>query len=121
MSNELGTPIVTYCAADTRRNATNFTSDFKNENISFFVGVEANKRDPRAWLCGDRNITNGTPPDPTILTLETGQSAGWNEQLHDRCGNVAVMDGSVHQLSNADLRRMQREENGWTIRFALPE
>ncbi|HXS67244.1 MAG TPA: type II secretion system protein, partial [Candidatus Polarisedimenticolia bacterium] len=114
MSNELSTPRVVYCATDTQRSATNFGNDFNNERVSFFVGLDARKDDPRSLLFGDRNITNEITPDQSIMTLEAGQLAGWNEKMHNRCGNVAAMDGSVHQLSNADLRRMLKETSGWT-------
>jgi prepilin-type processing-associated H-X9-DG protein len=120
MSNELSTPVVVWCPADPRVHATNFTY-FANENISFFVGLDAKPSDRRAWLFGDRNITNGLAAQYTIMNLASGQSAGWDNQLHDRCANVAFGDGHVEQLSNADLRRTLKEAVGWTNRLALPE
>lgn len=121
ISNELLSPLNMSCPAETRQRATNFTTDLKNETISYFVGIDAKKSDPRGLLLGDRNITNGLLLDHTILTLETGQSAGWNSELHNQCGNVALMDGSVQQLSNRNLQRMLKETGVWTNRLALPE
>jgi hypothetical protein len=44
MSNELSTPILVLCPQDLNRNyATNFTDDFNNSRISYFVVVDANK------------------------------------------------------------------------------
>lgn len=120
MSNELSTPMVAYCPADTRVRATNFTY-FANENISFFVGLDAKPRDPRAWLFGDRNITNGFALDHTIMTLPPGKSARWDTQLHDRCGNLALADGSVEMLSNNGLLDKLNKNTSWTNRLALPE
>ena len=119
MSNELGTTYVVFCPADTRQRSTNFIN-FENQNISYFIGLDASKGNPQAWLCGDRNITNGSAPKSKVMTLESGQSAGWTEELHDRCGNVALADGSVRQISNAGLLNMLKT-GGWTNRVALPE
>jgi hypothetical protein len=126
MSNELSTPMAVSCPADTRMIATNFSSgnfasDFSDQKISYFVGVDASTNSPRAWLCGDRNITNGISPSRGHLTLATGQSAGWTSELHDGCGNVAFSDGSVLQISNRELRDTMRKSNGWTNRIILPE
>jgi hypothetical protein len=122
MSNELTTTIITCCPADTRyaHHATNFTY-FNNQDISYFVGCDADTNIPNAWLCGDRNITNGFSPNRSIITVEAGQSAGWNKELHDRCGNVALAHGSVQQISNVELRSALKNTAGWTNRIALPE
>jgi hypothetical protein len=120
MSNELSTPIVVWCPADTRRDATNFTH-FQNENVSFFVGLDASKSNRQAWLCGDRNLTNGLALNHTTMKLESGQSAGWTKELHDRCGNVALADGSVQKISNVELRNTLKNAAGLTNRLALPE
>jgi hypothetical protein len=120
MSNELSTPSIVGCPADTRNRATNFTY-FGNQNISYFVGLNANSTDQRTVLCGDRNITNGFAPNNGIITLESGQAAGWNRELHDRCGNVAPGDGSVQQISNARLQNTLTTTKGWKNRIALPD
>jgi type II secretory pathway pseudopilin PulG len=120
MSNELSATVILRCPADARPCATNWTY-LKNQNISFFVGLDAIKTNPKGWLCGDRNITNGLATDQTVMTLEAGQSAGWTEALHNKCGNVALADGSVRQLSNSDLRKILQSASGWTNHLALPE
>jgi hypothetical protein len=119
MSNELSTPYIVFCPADTRQHSTNFTY-FQNQNISYFVGLDASKVHPQAWLCGDRNITNGLALNHNIMALEAGQSTKWTDELHKRCGNVALMDGSVQQLSNSDLRRTMKNASIGTNRIALP-
>jgi len=120
MSNELSATMILRCPADARPCATNWTY-LRNQNISFFVGLDARKTNPQAWLCGDRNITNGLSPNRGIMTLKAGQPAGWTEALHNKCGNVALADGSVQQLSNSDLRKILQSASGWTNRLSLPE
>ena len=65
MSNELTTPKIVLCPADSggnRKEATNFfmitgKGDFiNNKRISYFVGVDADETKPSMLLSGDRNI-----------------------------------------------------------------
>jgi hypothetical protein len=121
MSNELSTTRIVNCPADTRDCATNFVN-FQNQNISYFVGMDANQSNSQAWLCGDRNITNGFASQNELLTLESSQALGWTEQLHNGCGNVALADGSmVQQISNSRLRRTLKTTKNWKNRIALPD
>src|ERR1017187_7362001 len=55
MSNELSTPKILFCPADTRTVANNFAR-LKNQNVSYFVGLEAKDTFPQRFLDGDRNI-----------------------------------------------------------------
>jgi len=123
MSNELSTTIVIACPADTRyfkTFATNFT-DLNNQNISYFVGLDANTNNAHGWLCGDRNITNGFASKHGVLTLQNGQTLSWTTEMHNQCGNVALADGSVQQMSNRGLRRLMNTNAAWSNRIALPE
>src|SRR6266496_2739087 len=59
LSNELSTPKILVCRADSKRvPATNFTSDFSNQKISYFVGLNLVQSNANGFLSGDRNITN---------------------------------------------------------------
>jgi len=103
MSNELSTPKVVICPADSRLAATNFAF-LRNSNVSFFIGLSATETDPQSLLAGDRNLTNGTPVRNGILELTTNHIARWTSELHNRCGNIALSDGSVQQMTDAGLQ-----------------
>jgi type II secretory pathway pseudopilin PulG len=122
MSNELSTPKILACPADTRTAADNFTR-LKNQNVSYFVGLEANDMNPQMFLDGDRNITGGSEPQNGILKLVPGQRASWTEKIHVNQGNVGLSDGSVQQYSNAMLSNALKNSgdptNTW--RISLPE
>lgn len=108
MSNELSTPIVLICPAETDRNrsmATNFVN-FNNSNISFFVGVVSNDSDPPLILSGDHNITNATRVKNGLLELTTNNLAGWTAEMHNKVGNIALADGSVQQVSIVGLQQL---------------
>jgi prepilin-type processing-associated H-X9-DG protein len=122
MSNELSTPKILVCPEDTRVAAVNFAR-LKNQNVSYFVALEANDANPQRLLDGDRNITGSSAPENGILKLVPGGPAGWTSALHNNQGNVGLADGSVQEFSNAGLRNALKNSgdptNTW--RIALPE
>jgi competence protein ComGC len=122
MSNELSTPQILICPADTRVAAANFIR-LKNRNVSYFVGLDADDTHPQMLLDGDRNITADTEPENGILKLIPGQRVSWTETMHVNQGNVGLADGSVQQLSNSGLHSVLQNSgdptNTW--RIALPE
>jgi prepilin-type processing-associated H-X9-DG protein len=122
MSNELSTPKILICPADTRTVAYNFAR-LKNQNVSYFVGLEANDANPQRFLDGDRNITGGSEPENGILKLVPGGPIGWTTAIHNNQGNLGLADGSVQQYSSSALRQALKSSgdptNTW--RIALPE
>jgi type II secretory pathway pseudopilin PulG len=122
MSNELNTPKILICPADTRIVANNFAR-LKNQNVSYFVGLEANDAFPQRFLDGDRNITGENNPENGILKLVPGQRVSWTQTIHVNQGNIGLSDGSVQQLSNSGLREALRNSGNTTNtwRISLPE
>src|ERR1017187_6706284 len=96
MSNELSTPKILVCPADDRTAAASFAK-LKNQNVSYFVGLDAEETRPQMLLTGDRNVTNGIAPEHSILKLVPDQPAGWTEAMHNGVGNIGLADGSVQQ------------------------
>jgi hypothetical protein len=120
MSNELATPQVLFCPADTARTlAPNFNS-FGNSNISYFIGLDLTRADPQAIWAGDRNITNGTPITDGILELTPQRPAGWTAELHKKIGNLALGDGSIQQISSSGLQNAVTNSHNFTNRFQMP-
>lgn len=122
MSNELSTPKVLVCPADSkRRAATNFTTDFAGNHISYFIGLEANETThPYTLLSGDRNITNGTKPINGLLEVTTNQQLGWTAEFHNGAGNVGLGDGSVQQITTIGLRNLVKNTCLATNRLLFP-
>jgi type II secretory pathway pseudopilin PulG len=122
MSNELSTPRILICPADTRIVANDFVR-LENQNVSYFVDLDANDNFPQRFLDGDRNITGDSEPENGILKLVPGQSASWTETIHVNQGNVGLADGSVQQYSNSGLQNALQNSGGptntWHI--SLPE
>jgi prepilin-type processing-associated H-X9-DG protein len=122
MSNELSTPKILRCPADTNRPfATNFTDDFDNSKVSYFVGLDANETRTEMLLSGDRNLTtNGVAVKRGLVTLTTNSLAGWTSQIHSNQGNICLADGSVQQLTSAKLRAALQNSGAATNRLVFP-
>lgn len=129
MSNELSTPKVVFCPADTIQShvqaATNFASlgvgnDFSQSKCSFFIGPDANESDPQMLLYGDLNIgfqavAGSSSPSAnrfntfqTIIPAAGGlTTSGWSytTETHNKVGNLCLSDGSVQQVSITGLKQ----------------
>jgi competence protein ComGC len=101
---ELGTPKVVICPNDEKRKTANNFTNFSNNNVSYFIGLDASEANPQSIVSGDRNITNGFSPRNGILDLATNQMVGFTDEIHKKQGNLALGDGSVQQVSSARLR-----------------
>lgn len=105
MSNELSTPKILYCTADTEQvAATNFTTGFSDANISYFFNLDGNEAWPQMILTGDDNLAvNDVPARTGILTLSTNSSVAWTSARHKFVGNLGIADGSVQQVTTHGL------------------
>lgn len=119
MSNELNSPSILICPADSRTPATNFLS-LQNCNLSYFVGIDADETGPQMFLAGDYNLTNGSPVKNGILEVTTNQPTGWTSKMHDRVGNVGFTDGSVAQMDTAQLQDAVAHTSLVTNRLQMP-
>jgi len=135
MSNELSTPKILFCPQETdpnRQSATTFASTvpagstnqipFTNDNnISYFVGVDAVDTSPQMLLTGDRNLAvNGVLVRRRLLNLSSNSIVTWANPRHEKGGNISLADGSVVQLSDKGLRKAFWQSGSATNRLQLP-
>jgi prepilin-type processing-associated H-X9-DG protein len=122
MSNELGTPLLLYCTADKDHSrATNFTTDFNNSKISYFVGLNADQDHPQTFLSGDDNFAiDGVPVKSGLLELLTNAPISWTAARHVNQGNIGLADGSVQQATSSYLRQSLQQTGLATNRLAIP-
>jgi len=113
VSNELTTPLVLTCAADTRKPVkrdfagqillTNFAA-LTDANISYFVSLDATPEMPQALLSGDRNmLVKGVPIQSGMFVLTTNSVVMWSRTMHKLKGNVALGDGGIQRLDGVRL------------------
>ena len=122
MSNELNTPKLLLCPADTDRSvASNFQTHLSGRNISYFVGLAADTNSPQAFLSGDGNFEiGGATVKSGLLEFSMNTPIAWTTARHHRAGNIGFADGSVQELSNSDLTNCLQQTGLATNRLAIP-
>jgi len=118
LSSELVTPRVVICPADSRLPAASFAS-FRNDNLSYFVGANADLAQANSILAGDRNITNDWLPAASLLQLGPNQYLRWTHELHHFRGNLLFSDGHVEEPNNLSLKR-KNDQSPAVAAFFLP-
>jgi hypothetical protein len=105
MSNELATPKVLICPADTNGcYADNFCVNFGRTNVSYFVGLDATDENTNSILVGDDNLAiKGEPVKPGVFELSSNARVAWTSERHHFSGYVGLVDGSVYTLTNSEL------------------
>ena len=132
VSNQLATPRILACPADTdKRAATDFSgspnggfvnSGFRNNAVSYFIGSDVSVAAvlPQGILCQDRNVRVDTYGSCSIGVanlpqLSRGSSlVAWTNGLHYPIGNVLLNDGRVVEASTDTLRQVVNtgDDNG---------
>ena len=121
MSNQLSTPRILHCPADTDGSATNSWSGLNNQNVSYFVGLDASPDYPQAILSGDDNFQiNGVPVKPGLLELSTNAPIAWSAARHKFAGNILLADGSVQSVTISGLTNLLHQTGLATNRLAIP-
>ncbi len=120
ISNELSTPKVLLCPEDKER-TTAIDWLIGNQNISYFVGLNASETNVNSILSGDRNLmTNGVPVGTGLVELTTKLTAAWTARIHKNAGNVLLGDGHVDALSNNRLQEQLIDSGVATNRLLIP-
>ncbi|NOS72666.1 MAG: type II secretion system protein [Verrucomicrobia bacterium] len=136
MSNELSTPKILFCPQDGNPNRIQATAfdltaqpaysgpvPFTNDNnVSYFVGVEADEVYPTRILAGDSNLEmNQKTVAHGFLNLWTNSPVRWDKTRHEKqCGNIALADGSVQNCTKAQLQKLLAETLIQTNRLLIP-
>ncbi len=118
LSNELVTPKLVICPADTRVPAASF-STLDNENLSYFAGINAEYAKPNSILAGDRNLTNDLVLPGSVQRLGPDSSLRWTEELHLFKGNLLFSDGRVEEKNTPGLIAVNSQSPP-TALLALP-
>jgi hypothetical protein len=135
LSNELVSPKVLVCPADTGRHyATNFMNDLNHQTISYFVALDAEDKYPQMILSGDDNLEiNGVRVHSGILNLPPNTSIEWTKnerhwlepqrsilKRHLRFGTIGLAEGSVQISTVSGLKSALVNTGAVTNRFVIP-
>jgi hypothetical protein len=120
LSNEFSVPKSVICPSDTRSAATNWTS-FANENVSYFIGLDANDTQPNMVLSGDRNLTLEGRLLTGVVSLGTNSPVAWTKDMHRQSGNIGLADGSVQKVTTHLLRQQLAHSGDSTNLLVFPQ
>jgi prepilin-type processing-associated H-X9-DG protein len=106
LSNVMSTPKILVCPADTGHiPATNWTTDFNNSHISYFLNLDASEAYPQEIMDGDDNLAiDGMPVKSGLVLLPANAAITWTAERHGRVGNLGFADGSVAEVSSSGLQ-----------------
>lgn len=136
LSNELSTPKILFCPQDAGTNRVQTTAfwpapyrvsnqnDYfrSDNNVSYFIGMEADEVHPERILAGDSNLElNQKTVARGFLNLWTNAPVRWDKTRHEKqCGNIALADGSVQNCTKAQLQKLLAETLIQTNRLLIP-
>lgn len=106
VSNEVQATEVLVCHFDMRRRGQDWRT-LGNSNVSYFIGLDADKTAPRSILAGDRTLDGMPRRSARLLTHTTNSALQWAPDSHAGAGgNVVLADGSAYQLPGPELTRL---------------
>ncbi len=122
MSNELSTPKILHCQADTNGFAAqNFSEGFNNQNMSYFAGLDAGTNFSQVFLSGDDNFeVAGVPVNSGVSIFSSNAPIAWTSARHKFAGNIGLSDGSVQQVTISGLTNLLHQTGLATNRLAIP-
>jgi len=121
ITNELSTPKILFCPADSDRRAAESWANYSATNASYFVSLSAKESVPQAFLAGDRNMQVNGKLASRLLPLTSNDVAVWTGDIHADQGNIAMGDGSVQQMTSARLKGSVRDLGGITNYLVFPQ
>ena len=104
ISNELQNLRVLTCPADKTRKPASSWRALRNDNISYFINVTPSL-DVQSVIAGDRNLSTNGCALSGYATISDASKLAWTKLIHENVGNVAITDGSVHQITTRQLRQ----------------
>ena len=120
LADELVSPRLLACPEDKGRQQNRNFLTLADCNVSYFVGLDAIETNPRLILSGDRNVSTNGGNLSGILIVSTNTPLKWTPDIHQRYGNVALADGSVQQVNNAQLQRQVASSTNLGVRLEIP-
>jgi hypothetical protein len=119
LSHQLQSPKLLLCPSETRRSSAESFEQLKNENISYFLGLDASEDNPQMILFGDRNLRALATPNHGVIVVSPDAAWRWGKDLHIGAGNLGLADGSVQQVTDTGLQK-QITAQAAAVRFAIP-
>ena len=88
----------------------------RNDHISYFVNV-SRSLDDQSVIAGDRNLATNGRPLTGYGVISDARALTWTKSIHEHGGDVAMVDGSAHQITT---RLLQQCFTNTPIHLAIP-
>ena len=115
VQRELSHAGVAVCPSDSRAAAATLDT-VQDNNISYFIGVDTRENKVGMMLAGDRNLEGGRPrqdcPVAQVRNVTMAfarrdvTNAYWSRIIHRHVGNIAIGDGSAHQINRKGAQNL---------------
>lgn len=119
----LRNPDVWICPTEKRKTVAAVSTNFANENVSYFLSLVATGSSARIVVAGDRHLTaNGTAVAPGLFTVDTNLDMGWSSELHPVTGSAGCLlfaDGHSEAFRRSPIKAFQDEPLA-ANRLAIP-
>ena len=123
ISNELNSPVLLRCPADQERpKIASFRDLTGNHQLSYFIGLDASELAPDSIMSGDRNLLlDGVSIESRLVTMPSNAAVAFDHRIHRGVGNILFGDGSVRQVTSAELKEaVRRAAEVSTNRWMVP-
>ena len=104
MTNEIVNSKILTCPADSKRSRETNWVKLSNKNISYFIGLDSDETRPQTILSGDRNLSGGVLLTNRVVEVRATNLLVWGADIHRRCGNIGLGDGSAQQVNDRALQ-----------------
>jgi type II secretory pathway pseudopilin PulG len=119
-SNELNSPDVLICPQDAGRKSASSFDRLSNQNLSYFVGLDADPAKPNTILSGDRALSTNHAIISGVVNVQYPKSAHWAPGLHYDAGHLVWTDGSVETVDQLQIRKAVQDRRALPARLSIP-
>jgi prepilin-type processing-associated H-X9-DG protein len=90
-------------------------------NLSYFLGIDSNCTNAQQILAGDRNVSvAGVQLGRGLSAIKEFDAVSWSSSMHNKAGNIALVDGSVHNVSERQFEEQLQQAHHDGIRLLVP-
>ncbi len=128
LSNCIGQPYIFLCRSDKVKTNASKRTPLNNQNISYFVELDAGTNNNVSILTGDRHLLANQETVRTGLFIYSNSlTMEWSRELHGKdyktplpIGVVSFLDGHTEVVRSANLTSVLKRQGANANRLAVP-
>ncbi len=125
-TNYIKNPSVFKCPTDDAKIPATNNVQLHNQNISYFVGLDASTNATASILTGDRHLqSSGKPVKPGLFVYSNSYFMDWTLELHGKSsttsmGVLSFIDGHCEMVRGINLNSIFQRQGLITNRLCIP-